>query len=89
MKDFFQRLFVGRYGSYGTDRLSKVLFFLAVVFLVLSICTPLGFLYYIAFAFLLTIYFRLFSRNITKRYHENQVFIKLTNPIIDFFRKKH
>ena len=65
------------------------MFMLAVLFLILSICTPLGLLYYVAFALLVMLYFRLFSRNITKRYHENQVFIRMTNPIINLFRKKH
>jgi uncharacterized protein YggT (Ycf19 family) len=88
MKEFLRRLFVGRYGSYGSDRLCRFQFILAVIFLVLSICTPLGLLYYVAFVLLITIYFRLFSKNITKRYHENQVFIKLTNPIVNIFRKK-
>ncbi len=88
MRDFFKRVFAGRYGSYGTDRLCRFLFALAVLFLILSICTPLVLLYYVAFALLVTIYFRLFSKNITKRYHENQVFIRMTNPIIDKFRKR-
>ncbi len=89
MKDFLRHLFAGRYGSYGTDRLCRFMFVLAVLFLILSICTPLGLLYYVAFALLVMLYFRLFSRNITKRYHENQVFIRMTNPIINLFRKKH
>ena len=89
MKDFLRRLFVGRYGSYGTDRLCKFMFGLAVLFLVMSLFSPLEILYYVAFVLLIMLYFRLFSRNITKRYHENQVFVRITNPIIDLFKKKH
>ena len=50
MRNFFSRFFQGRYGSYGTDKLTRFLLILAVINLLVSICTPFGFLYYIAVA---------------------------------------
>ncbi len=85
MREFFYRFFKGRYGSYGTDILTRFLLVVAVVCLLASICTPLDLLYYLSFIILIYCYFRLFSKNITKRYHENEIFNsflkKLASPV--------
>ncbi len=86
MKDFLYRLFQGRYGAYGTDRLTRCCLAIAVILLFLSFFTPLGFLYYIAVALLAYSYFRLFSKNIPSRYRENEFFVKHTDKFLDFFR---
>ncbi|WP_022761599.1 hypothetical protein [Butyrivibrio sp. AD3002] len=87
MKDFLYRFFQGRYGAYGTDRLTKTCLAASVVILVLSYLTPFEFIYYIAIALLIYSYFRLFSKNIPRRYRENEAFVKFTDRIIKFFRK--
>ena len=88
MKDFLYRFFQGRYGAYGTDRLTKTCLIFAVVFLILSFIAPMGLVfYYIAIALLIYSYFRLFSKNIPRRYRENEAFVKFTDKIRDFFRK--
>ncbi len=85
MRNFFSRFFQGRYGSYGMDKLTRFLLTVAVISLVLSLLfTPLSFLYYVAFAILFYGYFRLFSRNITKRYSENSSFVKIEQKILGF-----
>jgi len=86
MRNLFYRFFQGRYGAYGTDRLSKTLLVIAAVLLLLSYVTPLGFLYYLAFALVIYCYFRLFSRNIPKRYRENEYFVKHTDGFFNFFK---
>ena len=86
MKDFLYRFFQGRYGAYGTDRMTRVLLILAAIFLVVSFVTPLGFLYYIAFIILFYCYFRMFSKNIPARYRENEAFVKYTDKFISFFK---
>ena len=89
MREIIKRLFNGRYGSYGTDTLTRVLFGIAIALLVLSVLvTPLGFLYYVAFAILAYGYYRLMSKNITKRYRENEVFKKHLKKIRDVLCKK-
>ncbi len=86
MKNFLYRFFQGRYGAYGTDRLTKCSLVVAVILLVLSFTTPLGILYYVAVVMLFYSYFRLFSKNIPARYRENEIFVKFTDKFLDFFR---
>ncbi len=75
MREFMRRLFNGRYGSQGTDDLTRFLLRLAIVFFALSVIfEPLSFLYYFAFIMLIFCYFRLFSKKIDKRTHENEQF---------------
>ena len=87
MKKLFTRIFQGRYGYYGTDMLTRFLLVLVLICFILSvIATPLSFLYYVAIALLIYCYFRLFSRNITKRYHENEQYLRLRKKVTGFFR---
>ena len=59
-------------GRNGVDDLSKALNVVILVLLILSIFTGWGFLYAIAFLLIIYMYFRVFSKNIPKRYAENQ-----------------
>ncbi len=86
MRDFLYRFFQGRYGAYGTDKLTKFMLAIAVILLVLSFATPLGFLYYLAFVLLFYCYFRMFSKNIPARYKENEAFVKVIDRMVNFFR---
>ena len=88
MRNFFSQFFQGRYGSYGMDKLTRFLLILSVIALIVSLCSPFGILYYVAFALLIYSYFRLLSKNITKRYKENESFIKAEQKIRLFFGKK-
>ncbi len=72
MREKFQRFMAGRY---GVDELSKVLNIVLLVLLVLSIFIRSGILYLLALGILIYSYFRMFSRNISKRYEENQKFV--------------
>ena len=86
MRDFLYRFFQGRYGAYGTDRMTRFLLVFAAVLLILSFLTPFGFLYYIAFVILFYCYFRMFSRNVPARYRENEAFVKFTDKFVNFFK---
>ena len=66
MKDKFLRFM---YGRYGVDQFSKCLVVLGILFLLLSL------------AILVYSYFRMFSRNHSKRYAENQLYLKYTAGI--------
>ena len=81
MRNFFSQFFQGRYGSYGMDKLTRFLLVLSVIALIVSLFTPLGLLYYVAFALLIYSYFRLLSKNITKRYKENESFLRIEQRI--------
>lgn len=85
MKEKFIRFMQGRYGSYGQDSLNKFLLTGALAAMVLSLFTGWDILYLFALAALVYTYFRIFSKNYTKRYAENQIFLKSTEGIRRFF----
>ncbi|RKM58199.1 hypothetical protein D6853_01275 [Butyrivibrio sp. X503] len=87
MRNFFSRFFQGRYGSYGTDKLTRFLLILAVINFLVSICSPMGFLYYIAVALMAYSCYRLLSRNISARYKENEYFEKVFKKITGLFKR--
>lgn len=68
MKAWFQRFMSGRYGN---DQFGGFLTISSLVLLVLGLFLN-GILYYLGLGLLIYAYFRMFSRNIQKRYAENQ-----------------
>ena len=79
MKDKFLRFM---YGRYGVDQFSKFLVITGIIFLLLSGFTRYGgILYLFSLAVLIYSYFRMFSRNHSKRYAENQLYLKYTAGI--------
>lgn len=85
VKEKLIRFMQGRYGSYGPDSLNKFLLTNAMIIMVLSIFIRGNILFGIAAAILIYSYFRTFSKNNTRRYRENQVFLKYTERIRKFF----
>lgn len=76
------------YGRYGYDDLNKFLMVSALICMVLSLF-PKGHVFYVlAGAAMIYAYFRMFSRNISKRSQENQWFMKKTMKIRGLFAKK-
>lgn len=76
--NWFRKFMLGRYGS---DQLSIALIVLA---LILSISSRIFKLQLLSILYLLTIgvtLYRIFSKDIPKRYQENLVFLKKWNPI--------
>lgn len=70
------------YGRYGVDQFSKfllqstlVLCVLSVVFSLFRISLLSSLCYWISLVLIVYSYIRIFSRNITKRYNENQKFL--------------
>ncbi len=84
MKERFMRFMQGRYGVYGPDLLNRFLLGAALALMVFSLFVRWRVAYWIAFAFLIYAYFRMFSKNYTKRYAENQAFIKHTAKLRGF-----
>ena len=85
LRNFIQRMMLGRYGP---DHLGTVLFFLALLLsLVFSI---IGFAggSFISLAVLALAFFRMYSRNITARRRENDKFLVLVSPIRARFKKR-
>lgn len=61
-------------GRYGVDGLNRFLSVLCLVLIILQMFLRWGLLSYIVLALLIYMYYRMFSRNIPKRYAEGQRF---------------
>lgn len=72
MREKLARFMVGRN---GVDDLARFESWFVLVVLILSIFTRSGLLDLIAITFIVHMYFRVFSRNVSKRYEENQKFL--------------
>ncbi len=92
MKERFMRFMAGRYGA---DQLSRFLNIAVLVLIVLSTvfaACGLYTLYVITWAAAIVLMFvviwRMFSKNISKRYQANVKYLTLKNKVTGFFRKK-
>ena len=85
MKEKFRRFMTGRYGA---DQLSQFLMIAAVVCMFISLFSRQGIFYWFALALIIYSYFRMFSKNYTKRYQENQRYMKYYSRVQTFLWKK-
>ncbi len=69
------------YGRYGMDALGNVMIWGSIIAMLASAILGLPILNTIATVTILFAYFRVFSRNIPKRYEENQKFLAFRNRI--------
>jgi DNA-directed RNA polymerase subunit RPC12/RpoP len=74
-------------GRYGADNLNRFLLGVSIVLIVLSAFTRWALLDLLGVAVLIYCYFRMFSKNIPKRYQENQKYLKLKAKVTGVFRK--
>lgn len=72
MREKMQRFMTGRY---GTDELSRVYIIAALVLFVISIFSRWNIFYWIGLALMIYTYWRMLSKNVSKRYEENQKFL--------------
>jgi len=87
MREKFQRFMQGRYGA---DNFGRFLTGICMVFLVISMFSRNQIWFLLALASLIYNYFRMFSRNIAKRYAENQKYLEMTAVVRrNFFKKKN
>lgn len=85
LKERLQRFM---YGRYGVDALGKLLLGISLVLLVSSWFIPTNIPYFLALACLIYCYFRMFSRNVQKRYKENCTYYRYVNMVKGFFQKQ-
>ena len=69
-------------GRYGVDSLSRFLSVLLLVFIIVGVFVKIPFSGLITFAILVILYWRMFSRDISKRYQENQKFLEIRDKLL-------
>lgn len=81
MKEKFQRFMQGRYGVYGPDDLNRFLMGASLVLLVLDWFVKGSLLAALALVLLVYGYYRMFSKDYSKRYAENVKFAGFKNKL--------
>lgn len=85
MRNRLQRFMMGRY---GIDKMSQVLSVCSLVLVALGIFLKISIFYWIGLILIGYIYFRMLSRNISKRYAENQAFLQHYYRLTGWFAGK-
>ncbi len=85
MSRFRQKVMQFMQGRYGADQFSRFLIYLSLILLVITLFCRNNFIYYIAVIVLFYSYFRMLSRNISKRYAENQKYLSLRYKVVGRF----
>lgn len=85
MRERFQRFMMGRYGM---DAFSKFLMVMWLILWGVNIFVNSGTLSLLSLGLLFYMYYRMFSRNIQKRYQENIKYLNIKNRIVSKFRSK-
>lgn len=83
MKEKLRQLMVGRYGS---DALSNFSMAVGIGLVVISLFIKSQIIVWLLLALLVVMYFRMFSRNIEKRYAENQKFLEIKGKVTARFK---
>ena len=80
------------YGRYGSDRLNIFMVIVLLICAVINLFVRTGYFSVLLtsweFLLLILIYFRMFSRNISKRYAENQKYLEIENKVKRFFGRQ-
>lgn len=85
MKDKLRKFMMGRY---GIDALSRFIFALALILLVISRFYLRDFFYIISLMTILYGYYRIFSRNKDRRYRENNLYLAYMNKLKKLLHKQ-
>lgn len=84
MKEKFYRFMSGRY---GTDQFNRFLMIAAFISFLFSVFGS-NFFYLLALLLIVYMYFRTFSKNLTKRRKENSVYLQYEYKVKQFFASK-
>ena len=75
-------------GRYGFDSFSKFLMWIALVLCVLDIFVDSIFLHSWFIVIMIYVYYRMFSKNINKRYQENMKYLQVKNKVVAKFNSE-
>lgn len=85
MREKFQRFMMGRYGN---DKMNQVLSWCSLALILVGIFVDQNLFYTMGLVLLIYIYYRSFSRNIPRRYAENQAFLQKYARLTGWFTHK-
>lgn len=85
MREKLRRFMMGRY---GVDSFSQFMMGAVLVMWVLDMFLHSRILYSWSILLIIYVYFRMFSRNVTKRYEENQKFLAIKSKVLSRFRSE-
>ena len=83
--DFKYRFSRFMQGRYGVDSLSRFLSGVLIAVIILGLFIRIPFSGLITLAILVVLYWRMFSKDIPKRYEENQKFLQIKDKFLDRF----
>ena len=86
MKQKFQNFMSGRY---GVDDFSKALLYATLALCLVSLFTRNRMLNLLLTAGLVFIYYRMFSKNYSRRYQENLWYLQQKDKVMHFFRRQN
>ena len=84
-REKFRRFMVGRYGS---DELNRFLVWIFIAILFVRIFIHSGFWYWLELAVIVVIYYRMFSKNTSQRFKENQRYLNLRFRVTEWKKSK-
>ncbi len=87
MAKFKDKLVKFMYGRYGMDHLSRMILCVGAALLIITMFWYNTVVYIIGAGLVFYVYFRTFSRNISKRYAENQAYLKVRYKVLGRFNK--
>ena len=85
MRNRLERFMEGRYGY---DQFSRFLSFVSLALLIISMFVKIPIIFYLAVIVIVWTYFRTLSRNVSKRYAENERFLRVIGRITSRFQNR-
>lgn len=85
--NFRQKMLQFMQGRYGVDQFSNFLIWTGVAVSLLTLLIRQPFLMYVSWIFIIYAYIRIFSKQVNKRYAQNQKFLNKTFAIRNVFAK--
>ena len=87
MNSFKDKMARFMYGRYGMDQLSRNLSLICLVLLIITMFVRTNVIYMIALVGIVYTYFRVFSRNISRRSEENEKYLKFHYKVVGKLNK--
>ena len=87
MNSFKDKMARFMYGRYGMDQLSRNLSLICLVLLIITMFVRNNVIYVIALVGIVYTYFRVFSRNISRRSEENEKYLKFHYKVVGKLNK--